>query len=112
MVSDTALEKKIDTAENEIEQMKAALGVGTFRGPNPYAVAEDWTRDELKERLSALTADLTALRREKNLLLEKQGTESKKKIKLLNEETERVEVWTVKGQADMQSRLLRSNMDL
>eukprot|EP00635_Sarcinochrysidales_sp_CCMP3193_P004027 CAMPEP_0118895736 /NCGR_PEP_ID=MMETSP1166-20130328/3951_1 /TAXON_ID=1104430 /ORGANISM="Chrysoreinhardia sp, Strain CCMP3193" /LENGTH=94 /DNA_ID=CAMNT_0006834783 /DNA_START=56 /DNA_END=337 /DNA_ORIENTATION=- len=94
MVSDTALEKKIETAENEIEQMKAALGVGTFTGPNPYA--DGWTREELKAELGRLRDDLTELRREKNLLLEKQGTESKKKIKLLNEETERVEVWTVK----------------
>jgi len=31
---------------------------------------------------------------------------------LLNEETERVEVWTVKSQEDMRSRLLQSNMDL
>ena len=35
-----------------------------------------------------------------------------KKIKVLNEEREGVEVWTVKSQEDMRSRLLQSNMDL
>eukprot|EP00635_Sarcinochrysidales_sp_CCMP3193_P002510 CAMPEP_0118897084 /NCGR_PEP_ID=MMETSP1166-20130328/4638_1 /TAXON_ID=1104430 /ORGANISM="Chrysoreinhardia sp, Strain CCMP3193" /LENGTH=109 /DNA_ID=CAMNT_0006836151 /DNA_START=49 /DNA_END=375 /DNA_ORIENTATION=- len=109
MVSDTALEKKIETVENEIEQVEAALCLdSSWSGPNPYD-AEDWKRDELKERLSALTTGLTELRRKENLLLEKQGTESKKKIKLLNEETERVEVWTVKGQAQFDARFLRSN---
>eukprot|EP00635_Sarcinochrysidales_sp_CCMP3193_P009189 CAMPEP_0118894696 /NCGR_PEP_ID=MMETSP1166-20130328/3365_1 /TAXON_ID=1104430 /ORGANISM="Chrysoreinhardia sp, Strain CCMP3193" /LENGTH=57 /DNA_ID=CAMNT_0006833635 /DNA_START=62 /DNA_END=232 /DNA_ORIENTATION=- len=35
--------------------------------------AEDWKRDELKERLSALTTGLTELRRKENLLLEEKN---------------------------------------
>eukprot|EP00635_Sarcinochrysidales_sp_CCMP3193_P001332 CAMPEP_0118893328 /NCGR_PEP_ID=MMETSP1166-20130328/2582_1 /TAXON_ID=1104430 /ORGANISM="Chrysoreinhardia sp, Strain CCMP3193" /LENGTH=290 /DNA_ID=CAMNT_0006832131 /DNA_START=122 /DNA_END=994 /DNA_ORIENTATION=+ len=74
--SDTALEKKIEEAEKEIEtakgkiaEVEAALGLDlSWSGPNPYAGRGE---DFLKKRLSELTTALTELRREKNLLLEK-----------------------------------------
>eukprot|EP00635_Sarcinochrysidales_sp_CCMP3193_P004445 CAMPEP_0118894790 /NCGR_PEP_ID=MMETSP1166-20130328/3424_1 /TAXON_ID=1104430 /ORGANISM="Chrysoreinhardia sp, Strain CCMP3193" /LENGTH=90 /DNA_ID=CAMNT_0006833745 /DNA_START=114 /DNA_END=383 /DNA_ORIENTATION=+ len=76
----TALKKKIERAEKEIEQVKAPLGMdSTWSGPNPYDVAE-WSQEELKARLSALTTGLTERRREKNLLLEARRAERASRV--------------------------------
>jgi len=117
-----AQKKKIENVEKEIEdgvkpkikQVEAALE-GRREGAGLYAGrGNEFLEGRLLaigNQLAGLQTDLAELRKKENLLLEKQGTKSKK-IKLRNEETERVEVWTVKGQAQFDARFLRSNMDL
>lgn len=78
-----ALDSKIDDVEAEIAAVKAALELAAYEKPKQDDEATqtllaaagpiyggNWSRDELKERLTALTAELTELIKEKNLLLQ------------------------------------------
>jgi len=116
-----ALERKIGDAEVEIKQVKAALAgrvddAGDYAGYAEQAFVERKTY--LEKRLSELETALTALRNElgglRNVLAVKENlsAEAKKVIKVFNEYTNNVEVWTVKGQAHMDNRLGRVNMEL
>eukprot|EP00635_Sarcinochrysidales_sp_CCMP3193_P009827 CAMPEP_0118920564 /NCGR_PEP_ID=MMETSP1166-20130328/19132_1 /TAXON_ID=1104430 /ORGANISM="Chrysoreinhardia sp, Strain CCMP3193" /LENGTH=387 /DNA_ID=CAMNT_0006861103 /DNA_START=30 /DNA_END=1194 /DNA_ORIENTATION=- len=107
------VKKKIKQVEAALEGLRAETDEARDEAFGKAGIyADRWTWEQLKAELGRLRDYLTEKQKEKNLLLEKQGTELKKKIKLLNEETERVEVWTVKGQAQFDARFLRSNMDL
>eukprot|EP00635_Sarcinochrysidales_sp_CCMP3193_P007722 CAMPEP_0118892354 /NCGR_PEP_ID=MMETSP1166-20130328/1987_1 /TAXON_ID=1104430 /ORGANISM="Chrysoreinhardia sp, Strain CCMP3193" /LENGTH=409 /DNA_ID=CAMNT_0006831069 /DNA_START=52 /DNA_END=1281 /DNA_ORIENTATION=- len=115
-----ALQTEIEAVEKKIKQVEAALCLdSSWSGPNPYAGRGE---DFLEKELGRLRDDLTELRREKNLLLEKQqnllreenlsGAESKKMIRVFNEWSKKVQVWTVKDQTDMHLRLGRVHMEL